>query len=319
MPWLGRPMTAVYEVAVDHLYLRSQPLIDPRNIISTLDRGQVITCIDQSEADWWKTEATVAPKLQMTGYVCAKYLTPARDGARSGSWTPPELAAGVAALLPVAITGVQESLRSTAKARHAMLSDSGAPTRVMSSNSAERVKKLTQIIGFLQVEESKRYHSESGHTFCNIYACDYSYLASAYLPRVWWNDRALASVLAGRRPPVQWGTTVSELTANELFDWLNRWGTDLGWTRCTDLDVLQDKANWGGVGVICAQRLPITLSGHITVVVPESDTHRAVRTAGLVSAPLQSQAGATNFEYFCDAWWQRLATRFRAYGYWYHE
>jgi hypothetical protein len=138
-------------------------------------------------------------------------------------------------------------------------------------------------------------------------------------PRVWWSSRALGAVLAARPPSPAWGTTVTEMTANGLYDWLTDWGPELGWSRCSNLPQLQGAANGGGVGVICAKRLQPGLPGHIPVVAPEADVHRAPRVMGTIVVPLQTQAGATNYAYFTDPSWQRPARRFRGSGFWYHS
>jgi hypothetical protein len=60
------------------------------------------------------------------------------------------------------------------------------------------------------------------------------------------------------------------------------------------------------VGLIIARRKEDGRSGHVTVVVPETDSARARRSlTGEVTAPLQSQAGARNFRrgLGTTGWW----------------
>ena len=69
-----------------------------------------------------------------------------------------------------------------------------------------------------------------------------------------------------------------------------------GWRQTSTLTKLQTEANIGGVGLIVARRVEDGKPGHITVVLPEIDGHQARRDrAGEVIAPLQSQAGSSNF------------------------
>jgi hypothetical protein len=175
------------------------------------------------------------------------------------------------------------------------------------------------IIRYLDVETSARYQPARGQTFCNIYACDYCYLAGAYLPRVWWTTRALADIAAGRSVPVQYAETVVELNANSLYTWLRDFGAEFGWTQTASLDQLQSAANAGQVCVISARRVVPQLPGHIAVVAPESTPPTvAERNGAGIRVPLQSQAGRSNYRFSCapGRWWEN--PKFQAYGFWMH-
>jgi hypothetical protein len=164
---------------------------------------------------------------------------------------------------------------------------------------------LENILGYLDVETSARYQRTATNTFCNIYACDYCYLAGAYLPRVWWTPQALATPTT----QVKYGQTVAELNANSLYIWLRDFGPAFGWSRATSTEPLQNAANSGQVSVICAQRQQLDKSGHIALVVPASS---------ITAVPLQSQAGRINYSSSRKPgrWWEN--PQFQAFGFWTH-
>jgi hypothetical protein len=98
----------------------------------------------------------------------------------------------------------------------------------------DRVSDLRQIVSWLGVEHHARYRPGGGTTYCNICSYDYCYLAGAYLPRVWWTSGAIADLRAGRTVPVQYNATVREINANGLYNWLQDYGPEFGWTRVQD-------------------------------------------------------------------------------------
>ena len=90
----------------------------------------------------------------------------------------------------------------------------------------------------------------------------------------------------------------------------------IGWQA---LSKLQLEVNQGAVGLIVARRTIDGQSGHIVAVVPETEENRARRNAaGEVIAPLQSQAGVTNFRYGTGKmdWWR--SAEFAEFAYWLH-
>src|SRR5262249_40809643 len=146
----------------------------------------------------------------------------------------------------------------------------------------------------------------AGMTFCNIYAHDYCCLAGVYLPRVWWTPDAIERLARGEVVEPRLGATIDEQRANDLFRWLRAFGPRFGWRQTGTPTTVQTEVNAGAVGVIVARRTIDGRSGHITLVVPEVGDHRARRSGGAdVVAPLQSQAGATNFRYGTGtaSWW----------------
>jgi hypothetical protein len=173
------------------------------------------------------------------------------------------------------------------------------------------------IVAYLAVEKSLRYRPDV-HTYCNIYAYDFCYLAGIFLPRVWWTQKSILKLQAGTPVLATYESTVLELSANSLFAWLTEWGDDFRWTRTYDLDDLQSNVNQGNVGVICAANIHPNSSGHICCVLPETPEHPAMRAGGKVICPLLSQAGRHNFSYYNNnSWWVRLAANYRGIGYWY--
>ncbi len=163
------------------------------------------------------------------------------------------------------------------------------------------------IVDTLRVERSPRYLAEPGKTFCNIYAYDVVTALGGYLPRVWWMDQAIARLRNGESVQPVYAETVRELNANMLTDWMYTFGPEYGWARETDITAAQAAANAGQLVVLLSARIKKSESGHVNIVLSETDQNQAVRDAsGNVTRPLQSQAGATNFQYrpHPSQWWQ---------------
>ena len=84
---------------------------------------------------------------------------------------------------------------------------------------------------------------------------------------------------------------------------------------------IQEKVNSeGGVGIICAKRKTLGLSGHIVPIVPETEKRKAYRENNEVIYPLQSQAGKLNYNYFAKKrrdWWNH--ERYISFVLFYHE
>ena len=96
-------------------------------------------------------------------------------------------------------------------------------------------------------------------------------------------------------------------------------GPRFGWRQTGTLDKLQAEANLGAVALVIARRKQDGRSGHVTLVVPEKDAFKARRNAaGVVIAPLQSQAGARNFRFDPGVtnWWN--GEQFAESGFWIH-
>ena len=163
-------------------------------------------------------------------------------------------------------------------------------------------RKAEDVIAWLQVERSARYKPTASATFCNIYAYDYATLMGAYLPRVWWTTAAISRMKQGDEVAAAYGQSVTELNANMLYQWFLTWGRDFGW-RSVSANEAQEQANEGKCVIGVAARVNKSMSGHIVAVAPEGENGSATRVAGMVTVPLQSQAGRTNFRYKAAWWW----------------
>ena len=299
-----------YKVNATSLNLRSEPEVRPGNRIASLPNGQTVTKLAVAAADpaWWQV-STVIQQVTVTGYVAKQYLKPV------GQFTPPATLSGITAV------HLQENKASVTRNSAARAFPLGEPSRPhrQGATPAAKASSLAAIIAWLNVENSSRYLPHGGTTYCNIYAYDYGYLSGAYLPRVWWTRTAIQTLTQGGAVSPQYGVTVNELNANSLYQWFIDFGTQFGWTRTFDLTDLQNTANQGGLGIICAQRADLNRSGHILAVVPETAQRQAVRVGANVTRPLQSQAGAVNFKYGTGtrAWW--TDAKFAYYGFWKHS
>jgi hypothetical protein len=196
------------------------------------------------------------------------------------------------------------------------VNEPGQPLRT-GNNAQELAASLGKIVDWLAPEDAAhtRYQPTASATFCNIYAHDYCYLVGVYLPRVWWNQSALAKWAAGGTVTPDYGVTIEEMTANALVPWLKQYGPTFGWRPGNSLSELQDEAN-KGAAVVIAGRAAVG-HGHIVAVVPEVGAHVAKRDAnGQVATPLQSQAGRRNFDYgfLQPNWWPSHAE----FGLWIH-
>lgn len=156
-------------------------------------------------------------------------------------------------------------------------------------------KTLLNIVNYLDVENSIRYRSNEGKTYCNVYAYDYCTFAGAYLPRVWW--KKIPPTSAQINHP-KYGIDIKEMSANNLFDWLIRFGSNYWWEEVKpdngDYRAIQNLANDGHVLVVVQKRQN---HGHVLLIIPESNTRRAKYGNGKVILPVHSQAGTYNFSY----------------------
>jgi hypothetical protein len=198
------------------------------------------------------------------------------------------------------------------------LNENDQPIRA-GNNAETKVEMIHEIIDWLDVEDSERYRKGNGSTYCNIYAYDFCYLSQAYIPRVWWSKAVIPLVMSGQDVKPKYATNVFELNANSLFDWFTEYGTDFGWKHSSNLSELQDEANNGKVCIIIAKRKKLNRSGHITIVVPETDVFTAKREHGEVIRPVESQAGSQNYEYIRKntQWW--FKEKFSDYSFYIHE
>jgi hypothetical protein len=295
----------VGEKAPGGLNLRSEPVVKDTTRRALLPMGHlVLKKADSGVANWWEVSATL-DGATVEGFVNHAYLV------KESAFTPPQ---AVNSISPVHLSPTTRVARAAKTGMAFPLNEPGQKTRSSAATPAVKARELTAIVDWLDVENKQRYAPTSQHTYCNIYAYDYCYLAGVYLPRVWWTASALNRLRNGTPVSPIYGQTVSELNANSLFNWLKDHGASFGWRRSFDPTELQNAANDGQVAIICAQNIQPNVSGHICPVVPETAAHKAARNASTVARPLQSQAGRTNRKYFTSTWWP--SARFREFGFW---
>lgn len=117
-----------------------------------------------------------------------------------------------------------------------------------------------RVINQFSVDTSKRYQPAGGLTFCNIFAWDVMTAMNAPLPH-WVN---------GTGDPVHAGAPGGvELLANQVSDWLERYGARFSWKEGGPKDS-QVHANAGRPSVVLYKAKPGTDRGigHIAVVRP---------------------------------------------------
>lgn len=296
-----------YFVDVLGLNLRSEPVVSTATRIAVLPQGHRVEKLEEAtDSAWWRVVTEVGGSA-VEGFVAQRFLAtalpaPAAQPAPAAATTGPFPAVHLEA-------GRADIHRRRDGGRAYPLGELDRPPRADGT-----IATLTTIADWLAVDDPAhlRYQRKGSTTFCNIYAYDYCELAGAYLPRVWWTGTALASLAAGEDVVPRYGTTVRELGANGLLDWLVDHGPSHGWQRVFELAELQAAANAGEVCIICGQRAELQRSGHIVAVVPETETQHALGMP--VSTPLQSEAGWNNYRYSTRRWW--VDPKFGHFGFW---
>jgi hypothetical protein len=214
---------------------------------------------------------------------------------------------------------IDSNLGSMTRKFHPML-EADIPIRDLSTLESKK-ESLKQLIDKLDVTKNTRYQRTIEDTYCNVYSFDYCTYAQVYLPTVWWTKEALYQILNGHKIEAVFNETVEPIYSSAIHDWFMNWGSHFGWKRVSTVEELQEKVNAnGGVGIICAKRKKVGLSGHIVPVVPETAIKKAYRENGKVIYPLQSQAGKLNYNYFAKArkdWWNH--ERYSSHVFYYHD
>lgn len=294
-----------YIVTATILNMRSSPSgISTDNIISRLKNQEEVEVIDATIADWYKVK-TIQRNPAIEGFVASQYLK------EITSANPVE----IQFLQPVNLPPNSNSRRNNHGGYPYPLGEPDLPKLDAQADVQSKITSMHQIVSYLSVDTSARYKRDA-HTYCNIYAFDYTYLCGVFLPRMWWTDKAIIDLKAGVALTPKYEITVDEVNANSLFSWLERWGEDFGWTRTYDIDDLQAQVNLGKVGVISGPNINPRNSGHICCVLPEKGDHIATRVGGKVTCPLLSQAGARNFTYYNNnRWW--FLKQIKTFGFWY--
>ena len=295
------------------LRLRSEPRVDrtnpAANVIARLPDGHRVRLVSGQLDDQFVEVETSLNGAHLRGFAASEFLI-----AVSGTADIPVVVpatevpdSGIVAVFAPRRPGVVTTRRAVATALS--LNEADQPTRDGATPEGLR-EEIDEIIDYLNVEKAShaRYQPAGGRTFCNIYAHDFCTLAGVYLPRVWWTGDAIERLARGQTVEPKLGSTIDEQRANDLFRWLRAFGPRFGWRQTGTLTKLQTEANIGAVGLIVARRTEDGRPGHITIVIPEIGDSKARRdSAGEVIAPLQSQAGATNFRRSIGSltWWKK--------------
>jgi hypothetical protein len=304
------------------LRVRSAPKVsDPpeANVIAHLPQGHLVRAVTGEPSGKFMEIETSLSGANIRGFCGVKFLLPAAPApipVAQPAPAPPQ--SGIVAVHMPVRPGVVTKRKANANA--SSLNENNMPGR-QGTTPAELTAELAAIIDYLDTEEPThaRYQPRDGLTFCNIYAHDFCHLAGVYLPRVWWTGSAIEKLAQGQNVPPLLGQTIEEVRANGLFRWLRDFGERFGWRQTGTLTKLQQAANQGAVCAIVARRTEEGRPGHITLVVPETDEHKAARNAaGEVTSPIQSQAGAKNFRYGRGrpTWWNEA--QFAEASFWIH-
>lgn len=282
-----------YRVAIPSLNLRDFPSTqDNSKIIIQIPFRHTVKLIEKTAADWWKVKLLNTEK---EGFVFSQDIELVDEtNQKSMDIEVPNFEPGEKASL-----GSKEET-------YKPIGDSSIPFRDLTSVES-KLTSIRTIITALNVSKSFRYQKDEMDTYCNIYAFDYCFFAQVYIPRLRWTDKAIEQLEKGNEVALIFGETVRPFYSNYIYDWFLQSGHEFGWERVDDVDKLQNKVNDnGGVGMICAKRFILDKSGHVVMVVPETETDKAFRKDGKVIYPLQSQAGADNYNYFSEIrkdWW----------------
>jgi predicted chitinase len=303
-----------HRVVSDSLNIRSKPEISESTRLGVLHAGALLEQLEPASSNWMRVRA-ILDRTPLEGYVSSKaeYVKALQQTvAAAAAALIPSAASSPAPIVIPPIVHLKEGRPDITRARdsgHAYpLGESGMPRRAGATPSAH-AKSLVAIAEFLNPEKTqhRRYAPETKKTYCNIYAYDFVYLAGAYLPRVWWTRKSLMQFQAGATVAPIYGDTVTEMTANSLFQWFADFGGQYGWQRLHALTAIQVAANAGDVCIIVARNKLPEASGHIAAVVPEHDAWQAGRNAqGEVVSPITSQAGRNNYTFRKEtkAWWR---------------
>jgi hypothetical protein len=295
------------------LYLRREPVITDNNKITVMPLDTIVEAIGDDISTEWRRVTTVLGNEQISGFCSTKYLTETDEPLPLITAQPD---------IPEAHLMTRKAVTRNGKDWAYPLSEPGFSRIDLNSLPAvgDKIQAIYSVLDFLNVEKSARYAPNSKSTYCNIYAYDITYCLNRYVPRVWWYQRSLDAIAAGANVKPAYGKTVFELNANAITDWFEDFGAVFRWKRLWNLEDLQGEVNMGKIGIIVAQRINLNSPGHIVAVIPENTDHKANRSAtGEITAPLQSQAGATNRRIFSGARWWDNPKKFGKFGFWVAE
>ena len=282
-----------YRVATSSVDLTDLlPTKNNSTIITKIPFRHTVKLIEKTESNWWKVKLLNTDK---EGFVAADDLEPFDTNLLKHSDVEiPNFEASPLASL--------DSKIETYKP----IGNQNIPFRNL-TNLSSKLASIANIIDILDVAKSFRYEKDEADTYCNIYTFDYCFFNRVYIPRLRWTDKAIVELELGNEVSLIFDDTVKPFYSNYLYDWFTESSDEFGWQKVKDVDTLQKRVNEnGGVGIISAKRFIIYKSGHIVVVVPETENHKAFRENGKVIYPLQSQAGYDNYNYFAEErkdWW----------------
>ncbi|MFV8362330.1 hypothetical protein ACNQGO_02975 [Flavobacterium sp. ZT3P35] len=282
-----------YRVATSSANLRDLPSAnDNSTILAEIPFRLTFDLVDKTTADWWRVRLLNTDK---EGFVCSNEIEPIDETSQKVS--------------DIEIPNFEPSSNGTLENKvdtYKPLGQSTIPFRDMTTVASKKAT-INAIIEKLNVEKSFRYQKDEADTYCNIYTFDFCFFAKVYIPRLRWTDKAIVLLEKGNEVPLVFDDTVRPFYSNYIYDWFEQSSDIFGWEKIDDVDALQTKVNEnGGVGIICAKRFILNKSGHVVVVVPETETEKAFRVNVKVIYPLQSQAGMNNYNYFSEirgAWW----------------
>jgi hypothetical protein len=282
-----------YRVATSSLNLMDFPSAnDNSRILTEIPFRHTVTLIEKTTSDWWKVKLLNTDK---EGFVFSKEIERVDET--------------IDKISDIEVPNFEPGSKGTLHNKeetYKPLANPAIPFRDLTSVET-KLKSIKKIIDTLDVEKSFRYQKDEFDTYCNIYTFDYCFFAKVYIPRLRWTDKAIAALEKGHEVPLFFEDTVRPFYSNYIYDWFEKSSAVFGWEKINDVDALQNKVNEnGGVGIICAKRFILNKSGHVVVVVPETETEKAYRLDGKVIYPLQSQAGMNNYNYFSEIradWW----------------
>ena len=314
----------VLEVAVREtaLLLRREPRIDKtnRNVLARLPDGHRVRLVAGRLDDTFVEVETSLNGAHFRGFAASAFLARVSGEPEIPVVVPSDSPPtnGIVAVFTPRKPGTFTTRKAPASAHS--LNEPNQPRRAGTTPDALR-EEIAEIVNYLDVEKSshRRYQPVDGRTFCNVYAHDFCMLGGVHLPRVWWTGDAIERLSRGESVEPRLGSTIEEQRANDLFQWLRAFGPRFGWRQTGTLTKLQTEANIGAIGLIVARRVDDGRPGHIAVVIPETSDANAKRDeSGEVIAPLQSQAGATNFTRSTGRlnWWTQPV--FADNGFWLH-
>ena len=304
---------ATHVVTALKLNLRSAPDSSKNNVVIVLSQGMEVTKVANSPVAGWIEVTARIVTMNLRGFISDKHITPI--SAATFPQSQPVTATGT---LPRCDLGPHANARRNNRGSWAYrIGEPGLPG-LPSTHPGGAVAGIAAVVDWMNPGNSAhlRWWPQGSTTYCNVFSHDAALAMGCYLPRVWWTSSAIARIMAGQTVPVTYGTTVNEMRANAIFDWLEEYGDSFGWVREPTPHALQMAVNPGRVGIICAQRTDMNRPGHIQIVAPEHNGQLARRMNGVVTQPLQSNAGSRNFTWgqLGTSWWG--SANFREFGFW---